>query len=133
MGGRNEFFKEVGKDIGGSMHQLRYRITALSPLIIPIRLGDMNMVNTEKYIPGTVVLGLLARQFILKKGISSDTHADENFYSWFLIGNLKISNAYILSKDKYGKTFINLPVSFSVQKEKSGRRIYDLLYPYNAI
>jgi len=110
------------------MYQLRYRITNLAPLVISAKFGDKNMVTTERYIPGTSVLGLLAKQVITKKTLSDKAHEDKNFHKWFLAGNLKISNAYVVSKDKRGKETFHYPIPLSIQKEKKGEQIYDLLH-----
>ena len=88
------------------------------------------MVTTEKYIPGRSVLGVLADRFIKhKKNIpNNNPHEDNDFYSWFLEGNLKIGNAYIFSRDKYENGFVHFPVPFSIQKGKNEDVIYDFLY-----
>ena len=110
------------------MYQLRYRITNLAPLVISAKFGDRNMVTTEKYIPGTSVLGLLAKQVITKKNLSDKAHENEDFCNWFLTGNLKISNAYVVFKDEYGEETLRYPVPLSIRKEKKGEGIYDLLH-----
>ncbi|RLC13385.1 MAG: hypothetical protein DRI57_16310, partial [Deltaproteobacteria bacterium] len=61
---------------------MRYRITNLAPLVISAKFGDRNMVTTEKYIPGTSVLGLLAKQVITKKNLSDKAHENEDFCNW---------------------------------------------------
>src|SRR3990172_9024673 len=111
------------------MYCLRYRITTLAPVVISSKAGDMNMVTTERYIPGTSVLGILAGHVIKKKNLNlKEAHKDENFYNWFLAGKLKISNAYIISKDKSEKEFANVPVPFSIQEDKNdGITAYNLL------
>ncbi|MBF0103542.1 MAG: hypothetical protein HQK77_21805, partial [Desulfobacterales bacterium] len=110
------------------MHCIRYKITTLSPIVISSKAGDMNRVTTERYIPGTSVLGILANQIIMKKNLS-DAHTDKDFYNWFLNGKLKISHAYICTKDKYDKDVPYVPVPFSIQKEKNDdKTIYNLLY-----
>ncbi len=110
------------------MHRIRYRIKTIAPVVISSKAGDMNIVSTEHYIPGTTVLGMLASQVIVKKGLAS-AHEDCQFYDWFLAGKLKISNAYIYSKNKKGKEYSYVPVPFSIQKEKKDEtKIYNLLY-----
>lgn len=111
------------------MHSIKYRITTLSPVVISSKAGDMNMVTTEQYIPGTSVLGILASKVIRKKNLKEEAHKDSSFYNWFLAGKLKISNAYILTKDKYDMDIPHIPVPFSIQKEKNDEnQIYNLLY-----
>ena len=48
------------------MHKIRYRITTLSPALFVMNVGDTNMVATREYIPGSVVMGLFAGEFIRK-------------------------------------------------------------------
>ncbi len=111
------------------MHRIRYRITTLSPVVIASKAGDMNMITTERYIPGTSVLGILAARVIKKKNLSESAHEDSSFYKWFLAGKLKISNAYIFTKDKYDRDVPHVPVPFSIQKEKNDEtKIYNRLY-----
>ncbi|MDM8522010.1 hypothetical protein QUF80_01460 [Desulfococcaceae bacterium HSG8] len=111
------------------MHSIRYRIKALSPLVITAKSGDMNMVTTERFIPGTSVLGILASRFIMQAKDTSKDNAHENaeFYNWFLAGELKISNAYISSTEDYDE-YLYCPVPFSIQKEKNDDIIHNLLY-----
>ncbi|MBI4854564.1 MAG: hypothetical protein HY819_22425 [Acidobacteria bacterium] len=112
------------------MYSLRYRILLKSPVVLATVLGDRNMVHTRKFIPGTVVLGVLAERFIKKQGSNFNSkfaHKDETFYNWFLAGRLKISNAYIFSKDEYGD-YAHYPSPFSLEKEKYDERVYDFLF-----
>lgn len=112
------------------MDTIRYRIINESPLLIVAKYGDMNLVATEPYIPGTTVLGMLVKQFFTKKQKVSpeEAYVDEEFYNWFLAGQITISNAYILSKNTTGTEFVHFPVPLSIQKEKYESHVYDLLY-----
>ncbi|MGH7453355.1 MAG: RAMP superfamily CRISPR-associated protein, partial [bacterium] len=104
---------------------MKYRITTLSPVVISTISGDMNMVATEKYIPGTSVLGLLVRRFIAKKNLES-AHENNVFYNWFLAGRVKIGNAYLFSPDESGEKKIYYPTPISIEKEKYyGKTAYD--------
>ena len=109
------------------MHYLKYQINNIAPLVISTTYGDMNMVVTEKYIPGTSVLGILVKQYLKKKNINEIAHEDSDFYNWFLVGNLVITNAYILSIDRYNKSYIHYPAPLSIQKEKTCDNTIDLL------
>lgn len=112
------------------MHSLAYRIILKSPLVLTTMSGDRNMIQTRKFIPGTVVLGILAERFIKKQESNFNSklaHQNEAFYNWFLLGKLKISNAYICSKDEYGN-HVYYPSPFSLEKEKYGKTTYDFLF-----
>ncbi len=108
------------------MHRLRYHITTQAPVIISAVSGDRNMVRTEQHIPGTAVLGLLAKQIIKEKALGKEAHQDDDFYAWFLRGKLQMGNAYILSRDEYGE-HRHFPTPFSIEREKHGTAVYDSL------
>jgi CRISPR-associated protein Csx10 len=110
------------------MHKLRYHITTKAPLVISAKHGDMNMTATEKHIPSGTVLGILAGRFMNKKNITDNAHKNEDFYNWFLTGNLKITSAYIYTKNDDNEEFINFPVPVSIQKGKYTKNVVDLLY-----
>lgn len=112
------------------MHIITYTITTLAPVVIAARYGDMNLINTEQYIPGTSVLGLLAYRVLARKRLSSaQALTDDHFHRWFLLGEIQIGNAYIVSYDEYGKKRTHFPTPFSIHHEKHhNKRIYDLLY-----
>ncbi len=76
------------------------------------------------------MLGLLARQVITKKNLSDKAHEDEDFNKWFLAGNLKISNAYVVFKDEYGEETLHYPVPLSIRKEKKGERMREISGPH---
>ncbi|MDI6714680.1 MAG: hypothetical protein QMD43_06615 [Thermodesulfovibrio sp.] len=109
------------------MQAIRYLITSLSPLLFSSNTGDPNMVSTLDYIPGTHLKGLFANEYIRRRGLGAEAHKDETFYRWFLRGELKITNAYIVQK-KYEKVYRLLPIPQSIQKEKGKNdTAYDLL------
>ncbi len=112
------------------MHTITYTITTLAPVVIASRFGDMNLINTKPYIPGTSVLGLLAHRVLDHKRLSSaQALTDEHFYRWFLCGDLKIGNAYIVSYDEYENKRVHFPTPLSIHHEKHNDKIiYDLLY-----
>lgn len=109
------------------MYSLKYRITTRSPVVVSTISGDMNMVATEKYIPGTTVHGLLAKRFIDERSNGRLAHEHDDFYTWFLAGKLKIGNAYILSRDEYGD-HPHFPTPLSIEKEKYQPGVYDRLF-----
>ena len=108
------------------MYSLKYRITTRAPIIISAISGDRNMVQTEQFIPGTSVLGLLAKRFIDQQKIKN-AHEDDRFYRWFLTGKIKFTNAYIVSVDEYGE-HCHFPTPLSIEQEKYGVNVYDCLY-----
>ncbi|GAK59332.1 hypothetical protein U27_06316 [Candidatus Vecturithrix granuli] len=112
------------------MHAITYTITTLAPVVIAARYGDMNLINTEQYLPGTSVLGLLAHRVLTCKRLSSaQALTDEHFYRWFLRGDLKIENAYIVSSEEHENRRIHFPTPISIHHEKHyDKRIHDLLY-----
>jgi CRISPR-associated protein Csx10 len=109
------------------MQAIRYRITSLSPLLFSSNTGDPNMVATLDYIPGTHLRGMIANEFIKRKGLGEKAHEDEKFYRWFLKGDIKTTNGYIV-QERNGEFYRNLPIPFSIQKEKGKETFYDLLF-----
>ncbi len=107
------------------MQKIKLKITLQSPLLISSNAGDPNMVGTLKYIPARVLRGLFANEYI-KKNSLSDAHRDERFYNWFIKGELRFTDAFILH-EKGDKALLNHPIPFSVQKEKTRDNFYDLL------
>ncbi|MFN3531845.1 MAG: hypothetical protein ACK41Q_04925 [Candidatus Brocadia sp.] len=101
------------------MHRIRYRITTLSPALFVMNVGDTNMVASREYIPGSVVMGLFAGEFIKKNSLDRNAHTDTIFYQWFLNGDVRFTNAPILFHrtivEIFGKTFPS-PFLFSMKK-----------------
>ncbi len=110
------------------MQAIRYRITALSPLLFASNTGDPNMVATLDYIPGSHLRGMFAQAYIKRCGLSNCAHEDDTFYRWFLRGEIKVTNAYIASEVKK-KYYTYYPIPVSIQMEKGSKSIaYDLLF-----
>ena len=105
------------------MQKIKYRLSTLSPVLITVNIGDVNTVNTNNFINGRSLLGVFANNYIKKTKAGRDVHLDEKFYRWFLKGDLRFSNAYPV--DKNTPCF---PVPISIQKEKNGKEIFDLLF-----
>ena len=109
------------------MHTINYRIHALSPLVLSAKYGDMNMVSTHHYIPGTTVLGIIATQWIQKKNLQLDQcHDNEFFFKHFLLGDLIFSHAYIVDHHKYFEKYY--PTPLSIVKNKHTHEIIDQLF-----
>lgn len=111
------------------MKAIKYRIETLSPLLFSSNAGDPNMVSTLDYIPGTHLRGLFANEYIRKTNLKGRAEQDENFYRWFLKGDVKFLNAYITTKDEREDIHLYYPVPLSVQKKKREKDgpYYDLL------
>lgn len=111
------------------MHQLKYRIANLSPIILSARHGDSNMVGSLQYIPGTSVLGMLATRYLNQKKIATQNAIlNKEFHNLFIKGEIIFNNSYIIFKDKDGDEHIHFPAPVSLHQEKRGDRIYDLLW-----
>lgn len=100
------------------MHQLLYEIETLSPVLLTQISGDMNMVSTLDYIPGTVVQGIFAKKYIKEKKLQSDAHEDHTFYEWFLNSGLIFTNAYITEDEVDNQKAYFFPTPFSIHKYK---------------
>lgn len=109
------------------MQAIKYRITALSPLIFTSSTGDPNMVATLDYIPGTHLRGLFANEYIKRNNLYGVAERDDKFFRWFIKGDIKFLNAYIATSDNNNKIHAHYPVPLSIQRQKNGNEIYDLL------
>jgi CRISPR-associated protein Csx10 len=109
------------------MRAVKFRITSLSPLLFASNTGDPNMVATLDYIPGTHLRGMFANEYIKRKGLGVKAHEDSTFYNWFLKGDLKFTNAYIVQKNN-NEIHGLFPIPLSIQCEKGKEEeAYDLL------
>ncbi len=91
----------------------QYKIKTVNPVIISSRRGDANMVNTKSYITGNTILGVFASLYIKNEGLK-DAHKDEEFYNWFLKGDLIFTNAYIVDYEDG----VYFPNPHSIREEK---------------
>jgi CRISPR-associated protein Csx10 len=106
------------------VYQLRYEIETLSPAILTQISGDMNMVSTLDYIPGTVVQGVFAKKYIKTKNLPIEAHEDQVFYEWFLNSCIIFTNAYIVD-DKRGKKAYFFPTPFSIHEYKISKEEHE--------
>jgi CRISPR-associated protein Csx10 len=101
------------------MQSVKYRITTLAPILMSRTSGDRNTVSTTNYFSGTTLQGVFAGLFFKNGGNEND------FYKYFFEGNLNFLNAYLCPINDENRYY---PVPISVQKEKNGNSIYDLLF-----
>jgi len=106
-------------------HILTYTVKTLSPVLLSSGDGDVNLVRTKDYFPGSVLLGLFAAGLIEEEGYTSP-HLEEKFYRWFLQGELQFSPAYLQGTVNDQET-IFLPTPFSIHTDKKKENIYELL------
>jgi len=105
------------------MQKIAIKITLLNPVLLTSNTGDPNMVATYPYIPARALRGLFANEYIKKYNLFKNARRDPRFYQWFLRGKLIFTDAFILDEDR-----VSIPIPFSIQKEKRGEKIYDLLH-----
>ena len=107
------------------MQSLKYQITALSPILFSKESGDRNMTETFDHIPGRVILGIFAGQYIKKNNSGNIAHKEKDFMDLFLKDKVFFSNAYLkLKNDKS-----SFPTPFSIQSEKENPDVIrDLLF-----
>jgi CRISPR-associated protein Csx10 len=107
------------------MQRIKYKVTTLSPVLLTTNIGDINTVNTSEFITGTSIRGIFAGEFI-KKNNEKPAHLYDNFYRWFLTGNIKFTPAYVVNK-KNGQIYFPAPLSIQHKKNEEND-YYDLLY-----
>ena len=109
------------------MYQLNLSIQTLAPVIIASKYGEINTINSQKYIPGTTILGLLAWQFLKADKHSNEPNAD--FYHIFLDGGITFTDAWFTRKNEYDEdtTFYPTPLSLRAMKQNE-QELYDFLF-----
>ncbi|OEU62849.1 MAG: hypothetical protein BA867_10650 [Desulfobacterales bacterium S5133MH16] len=113
------------------MYQLSFQIRTLAPVVISLNYGKINTVNTEKHIPGTTILGMLAWRYLKQTKSTSDERGaiDENFRHFFLSGEMIFTNGWITRKNKYEEDVAFYPAPISFRKSKANEKeIYDILF-----
>ena len=96
--------------------QIPFTLTNLSPLLLSVRIGEDQ--TTETYIPGSILLGAFANNYIKKCEI--DPATDSDFREIFISGNVIFENAYPFIDNK---TYQPVPLSFV--KEKDSQTFHD--------
>jgi len=111
------------------MKILEFSITTLSPLILSEIGGAANIVFTKDHIPGGILRGLFASEFLKKNPSLSEAHKNSHFHRFFLSGNLLFNTAYIGAPASGGTWLRNYPLPFSLQRHKDDENIiFDLLF-----
>ena len=82
-----------------------------------IMVTKQNSESSENYIPGSNILGNIAKRYIDDKNIDFENMPEE-FIDLFLNGKVRYSNAYISDKNK--TEFYPIPFSYAKVKNKSG-------------
>ncbi|NLJ40451.1 MAG: hypothetical protein GX352_02390 [Clostridiales bacterium] len=108
------------------MAYLPVRIKLLSPVVLSSDISGGSLTQTLDYIPGTSILGLFAAEYI-KMVRPQKAHLDDNFYKWFLRGDLTFTNAYLFKEGEYGDREM-LPTPMALKREKTGGRIINTLF-----
>lgn len=112
------------------MQRIEYKVTTISPVLIAENVKNTNIVFTSDYIPGNVIIGMLVKNLIEKRTMDKEAHQNLQFYSWFLKGDVIITNANILSTDKNNVEYSNFPIPYSIRKKKEADDIIDLLFDH---
>ena len=105
------------------MMEIQVRIHTKTPVILPCTGDASDLTATQEFFSGSVLRGILARQFIGKRKLDDDAHEDETFRKLFF-GDLRFVHAYPYDPQNDERAMI-LP--FSLQRRKDGTCIKDLL------
>jgi CRISPR-associated protein Csx10 len=99
--------------------QLVVDIELKAPVLIARTVGDENMVASEDYIPGAVILGALAQ--LHNGGKPKPGAPDGEFADFFLSNDVRFLNGYprVEINDEPNMFFRALPVPHSIQYKKS--------------
>lgn len=111
------------------MKKIDYIIETLAPVSLAEKNNDSTLYVTKKYIPGSIVRGMLAGKFIQYKNLKN-AHEDEDFYNIFLSGKVRFISAYPVGKNlkliKNNFNPMNIPLSLVCSKD--GKTVKDISY-----
>lgn len=111
------------------MKKIDYIIETLAPVSLAEKNNDSTLYVTKKYIPGSIVRGMLAGKFIQYKNLKN-AHEDEDFYNVFLSGKVRFISAYPVGKNlkliKNNFNPMNIPLSLVCSKD--GKTVKDISY-----
>ena len=113
--------KITGSD---EIKQLKLLLKADSEIMV----SKQNSEISQKYIPGSNILGSIARQYIQDNNLTDFEHIPEEFIHLFLDGSVKYSNAYISNKE--GTEFYPIPFSYAKVKN-SDNRYFNKMFEIN--
>jgi len=88
------------------MKVLNYNIITKAPIIIPKTSGDINLIESEDFIPGSVILGAIANLYLAQNKIK-DALQDQMFKDLFLSDKVLFLNA-MLKNNNYEAEFFPL-------------------------
>ena len=123
----NDYIEETEiTQVSGSdeIKQLKLILKADSELMI----SKQNSEISQKYIPGSNILGSIAREYIKANNITDFENIPEEFVHLFLDGSVKYFNAYVSNKE--GKEFYPIPFSYSKVKNTDDR-FYNKMFEIN--
>ena len=104
------------------MKQLTIKIRTLAPVVLSSMSNATVMTASHTYFRGSVVRGILAKQYIREQKLGEHAEENDEFLSLFF-DKLRFTAAYPMTAD--GKRTFFLPLS--LQKNKNGKEILDLL------
>jgi len=91
------------------VYKIPVKVRNISPIIIPVTLGEANVVQTREHIPGSVLLGMFAAEYIRRIKAEDKHkkyfHEDDRFFNWFLGGSLTYIPAYPCDQEGNGPYF----------------------------
>lgn len=101
------------------MFEINFRIEARAPLLFPAYESDPNMVSSVHFIPGSVLLGYYASNYIRINNLPREkAHEDHDFNLLFLRNGVTFSNALVARAKEDGlmQLFQAAPLSLMTDK-----------------
>ncbi|WP_041722460.1 RAMP superfamily CRISPR-associated protein [Caldicellulosiruptor saccharolyticus] len=111
----------------GENARIKFTVKTLSPVVIAQPRGEQNTVYTKKYIPASVIRGLLAKRLVEILKLGRDAQRNEHFYTLFLSDKTKIGNAY---PKKEGYVFYQTPLFIQEEKGSNSATLYNVFDKY---
>ena len=103
------------------MKQMKITLETISPVIVTAQNNSVLMTATQDFFSGSILRGLLAKQYIAIKKLDKEAHKDPVFRQLFF-KDLKFVDAYFAPEGKR-----SFPFPQSLQIDKQGNKILDLL------
>ena len=129
------------KSVVKQAYKMEYTITLKSQYIYNDSTGDPNMISTFGYIPGSIMVGVCAKEFIgsskkrakkrSKKTSKKNAHKDSMFQELFLNGDTRFISAYPIAHNDNDEQFDTFPTPLHLQFEKGDTsKLFDTFKPY---
>lgn len=100
------------------MKRMKITVTTFSPIVLTTESNTTVMTETHDAITGSILRGVVAKQYIAARKLGKDAHRDDRFRSLFF-GSLRFADANLACPG--GRRSFVIPLSMQKEKPKTGR------------